>query len=122
MFTDESHFFIQGKHSQFVRISTCEQLSLAHFKEVVKHTPKKMFWVSLSYFALGSLVPIEGMMNSDKYADVIEKQVIPNTRTFLDDGRIFQQDLAPCHSLKKVKMLPKIRIKHFKMAWKLARP
>ena len=40
LFSDESHFFVQGKHSQFVRISKGEQLSLAHFNEVVKHQTK----------------------------------------------------------------------------------
>ena len=39
--SDESHFFVQGKHSQFVKISKCEQLSLAHFNVLVKHPPKE---------------------------------------------------------------------------------
>ena len=50
-----------------------------------------MFWDSFSYSGLGSLVPIEGMMNSDKYIDVIEKKFISDMRSaFLDDGRIFE--------------------------------
>ena len=43
-------------------------------------------------------------MNSDKYVDVTEKKVIPDMRrAFPDDRGIFQQDLALCHSSKKVK-------------------
>ena len=40
LFSDGSQYFVQGKHSQFVK---GEQLSPAHFNEVVKQTPKKMF-------------------------------------------------------------------------------
>ena len=75
-----------------------------------------------SYFGFGSLVPIESMMNSNKYIDVIEKKVIADTRrAFLDNRRNFQHDLALCHSFKKVKMVFR-KYKHFKMAWKLSRP
>ena len=63
-----------------------------------------MFWGSFSDSAVGYLVPIEGMMNSDKYNDVIEKKVVPDMkRAFPDGGGIFQHDLTPCHSSKKVK-------------------
>ena len=37
LFSDESHFFVQGMHSRLVRISKGEQLSPAHFSEVVKY-------------------------------------------------------------------------------------
>jgi len=43
MFSDESHFFVQDKHSRFVRIRNGEQLSLVHLNELVKHPQKKMF-------------------------------------------------------------------------------
>ena len=41
MFSDESYFFVQGKHSRFARISRGEHLSSAHFNVVVKHPPKR---------------------------------------------------------------------------------
>jgi len=45
-------------------------------------------------------------MNSDKYIDINERKVIPNIRrVFLYDEGIFQQDLAPCHSSRKVKAI-----------------
>jgi len=40
--SDEIDFFVQGKHSRFVRIRKGEQLSPFHFNESCK-TPKKMF-------------------------------------------------------------------------------
>ena len=45
-------------------------------------------------------------MSSDKYIDVFENKVIPDIRwAFPDGGGVFQQDLAPCHSSKKVKTI-----------------
>jgi len=34
-----------------------------------------MFWGSFSFSGVGSLMPIEDMMNSKKYIDVIERKV-----------------------------------------------
>ena len=92
-------------YSQFAQISMGEHLSPAHFNVVVKH-PKKMFWGSFSFAGVGSLMPTEGMINSDKYIDVIENKVIPDMRrAFSDGGGIFQQDLAPFHLFTKVKTI-----------------
>jgi len=38
--SDESDFFVQGKHSRFVRIRKGEQLSPAHFDDVCKTSSK----------------------------------------------------------------------------------
>ena len=46
------------------------------------------------------------MMSSEKYMDVIESKNIPDMRRAFPDGEgIFQQDLASCHSSKKVKTI-----------------
>ena len=51
-------------------------------------------------------MPIEGMMSSDKYIDVIENKAIPDMRkAFPYGGGILRQDLAPCHSSTKVKAI-----------------
>ena len=69
----------------------------------VKHPPKQMFWGSFSYYGVGSLLPIEGMMNAEKYIEVVKKKVIADlANAFLDGSGVFQQDLAPCHKAKKV--------------------
>jgi len=60
--------------------------------------------VLFNFFGVGSFVPVDGMMNSDKYMDVIQRKVIPHMREiFPEVGGIFQQDLAPCYASKKVK-------------------
>ena len=57
-----------------------------------------MFWGCFSYYGIGPLKPVESMMNSEKYLDVLTKKVIPEmARKFPEGSGIFQQDLAPCH-------------------------
>jgi len=72
-FSDESHYFVQVKHSQFVKIRKSEQLSPAHFSKVVKGPPKHVMG-SFSFSGVGSLIPIKGMMNLYEYTDVIERK------------------------------------------------
>ena len=63
-----------------------------------------MFWGCFSYYGVGPLKPVEGMMNSEKYLDVLTKKVIPEmAKKFPEGSGIFQQDLAPCHTSRKVK-------------------
>ena len=63
-----------------------------------------MYRGCFSYFGVGPLKPVEGMMNSKKYLDVLTKRVIPEmARKFPEGSGIFQQDLAPCHTSQKVK-------------------
>ena len=85
-------------------ISDGEKLSPGHFNQVSKHTPKKIFRDCFSFCGVGTLVPVDGMMNSGKYMDVIQRKIITHMRvTFRDGGGIFQHDLAPCLESKKVK-------------------
>ena len=74
LFSDESHFYVRGEHSKFVRRSIGESLNSHHVNQTVKHPQKKMFWGCFSYAGVGSLFPVEGMMNSDRYIDVIKKK------------------------------------------------
>ena len=78
-----------------------EKLREVHVDQTVKHPEKKMFWGCFSYYGVGSLRPVEGMMRSAQYIDVLEKKAIPDMqRAFPDGSGVFQQDLAPCHTSK----------------------
>ena len=48
LFSDESHFFVQGHNPQFVRRSQDEPLRQEHIFQGVKHPDKEMFWGCLS--------------------------------------------------------------------------
>ena len=103
LFSDESHFLVQGERSQHVRRSIGEPIRECHMNQSVKHPPKKMFWGSFSCYGVGSLLPIEGMMNAEKCIKVVEKKVAANLANAVPDGSgVYQHDSAPCHKAKKV--------------------
>ena len=104
LFSDESHFEVQGQRSQFVRRSDGEPIRPGHIKQYAKHPEKKMFWGCFSAFGPGRLYPVTGMMNSDTYIEVLQTHLIPEMlKVFSNGNGILQQDLATCHTSKKVK-------------------
>ena len=86
LFSNENHFLVQGKRSQHVRRSIGEPIRECHMNQSVKHPLKKMFWGSFSCYGVGSLLPIEGMMNAEKYIKVVEKKVAANLANAFPDG------------------------------------
>lgn len=104
IFSDESHFFVQGQQSQHYRISPGEKLRDNHLDQIVKHPEKKMFWGCFSYNGVGSLYVVDGMLRSEQYINILQRKVVPELKRHFPDGSgIFQQDLAPCHTSKMVK-------------------
>ena len=103
IFSDESHFEVQGYRSQYVRRSKGEPLQDGHIEQAPKHPPKKMFWGCFTFKGTGRLIPVEGMMNSIKYKEILTKYLLPTVQVaFPEGGGIFQQDLAPCHTSKMI--------------------
>ena len=104
LFSDETHFFVQGHQARYVRRSSDEPISPLHVNQAVKHPQKVMFWGCFSNNEPGRLHLCEGMVNQHQYTHIIETRVIPQMRSdFPFDEGIFQHDLAPCHTAKKVK-------------------
>jgi len=101
IFSDETHFFVQGEKVPYVRKSADEKLSPAHLQQAPKYPHKKMFWGYFTHEGTGALVPVEGMMKSDQYMDICQRRIVPLMQRNPD--LIFQQDLAPCHTSKKMK-------------------
>ena len=94
---------MHGHRSQHVRRSAGEPLNSFHIQQAPKHPPKKMFWGCFTFKGTGRLCPIEGMMNSTKYQEILETKLVPSMRQSFPDGNgIFQQDNAPCHTSKKM--------------------
>ena len=63
-----------------------------------------MFWVIFTSKGPGQLINVEGIMNSDKYKAILQTHLLPVLqRGFPDGDGIFQQDLAPCHTSKKIR-------------------
>jgi len=63
-----------------------------------------MFWGCFNFHCVGSLYPVTWMMNAKKYSEVVRQKVVTEMEWTLIAGKgVFQQDLTPCHSAKKVK-------------------
>ena len=63
-----------------------------------------MFWGCCTFNGTGRLCPIEEMMNLVKYREILATKLVTSMqKSFPDDGGIFQQDNASCHSSKKKK-------------------
>ena len=101
LFSDESHFFVHGYNPKFVHCSPNEKLRKEHFVQTVKHPDKKIFWGCFSINGPASLVPVEGMMNSKAYLQIIEKKVCRELSDF-HSRAIFQQESASCHKAKMI--------------------
>ena len=46
-----------------------------------------MFWGCFTHEGPGALIPIKGMMNSDKYIHLLETRIVPQLRNSFLDGR-----------------------------------
>ena len=78
MFSDESHFEVQCQRPQYVRRSAVEPVRVGHVVQHVRHPGKVMFWGSFVYSGPINLVPVTGVMNSEKYVETIKTTVAPD--------------------------------------------
>ena len=102
IFSDESMIELKfGNIGSRVRRFSWENPFKPQFlRRTVKHSIKLMFWGCFCNKKIGRIGICDGIMNSDKYIDVLEKNLIP----FMNEiGRhlIYQQDGAPCHTSRK---------------------
>ena len=74
----------------FLRRSAEEPIREQHVIQTVKHPQKQMFWGYFTSGGPGSLVPVEGMMNSRKYISIQEKIIVPMMQTFAGGVGVFQ--------------------------------
>ena len=63
-----------------------------------------MFWSSFGFSGVETLTPIERMINSVYYMELIRRTVSRDRQmAFPEGGGVFQQNFAPCHATKLVK-------------------
>ena len=70
-------------------------------RKTVKHPLTVMFWGCFSRSKIGSLIPINGYMNSMKYLELLKDKLKANLQT--TGSETFQNDSAPCHRAKIIK-------------------
>lgn len=103
-FSDESSFHIMDNKTQYVRRQQGEEFLPQCIVKTVKHPTSVMVWSMISVHGVGRLHIVEGIMNQDKYIEVLKKKVVPDLKRLFPQGDgIYQQDGAPCHTARRVK-------------------
>ena len=68
----------------------------------MEHPPKKMFWGSFSYYKVGSLLPIEEIINAENYINIVDKKGVAYLANAFPDGSgCFKTTL--CHVIRQKK-------------------
>jgi hypothetical protein len=61
-------------------------------------TISAMFWGCITYNSVGTIIPINGNMNSVKYIETLDNHLWSVVaKNFGNSAWIFQEDNAPCH-------------------------
>lgn len=90
-----------GEDGRFVRRASWQNpFEPKYLRKTVKHPLKVMFWGCFSTHKIGRLHICDGIMNSDKYIEVLRKRLVPYIDEINQD-LIYQQDSAPCHTSKR---------------------
>jgi transposase len=66
-----------------------------------KYPRKLMFWSAIGNSCKSPLIVLEGVVNSDKYIELLESHFLPWFRETCSCRHTFQQDNAPAHKSKK---------------------
>lgn len=63
-----------------------------------------MIWVCITYFGVGTITTVKGMINRHKYIEILENNLWPViARHFPEQDCLFQDDNAPIHRAQDVK-------------------
>lgn len=111
IFSDESTFCIKMDivNKRIRRSSLDNAYKSKYLQQTIKFPPYWMIWGCFRDNELGPLVFINGTVNSIKYKEILEKNLV----NFIKPGDIFQDDSAPAHRSKSVlSFLDEERIEH----------
>lgn len=99
IWTDESSFEFHGSPKKmFVRLPQTIRNKFAPITETVRHGGGTvMFWGCISAYGCGELVPVDGMMNQQKYLSILNDHAFASGDKLIGESFILQQDNAPCH-------------------------
>ncbi|GIY71705.1 transposable element Tc1 transposase [Caerostris extrusa] len=98
VFCEEIHFLFKGFEQHLSDETRGEHITEQHLNQTVKHLQKQMFWGYFTPGGPGSLVPVEGMTDSQKYTSILPDKFEPFMQTFDGCIDVIQQDLVPCHT------------------------
>ena len=91
----------QGKELVFRVHASVKKDSLPINPQIHSGGFSVMFWGCFSKMGLGPLVACDGMMNAEKYVELLRDVLLPELEA-VDRPMIFMQDNAPCHKARIV--------------------
>ena len=104
IWSDESRFELFNNDSRnWVWCKKDERYNIECLKPTVKNSIGIMVWGCFCNNKIGPLVLIEGTLNSDKYIELLEKNLLPYLENLNIENPIFQDDNATCHASNKTK-------------------
>ncbi|KAK6473362.1 extracellular calcium-sensing receptor-like [Huso huso] len=105
LWTDESKFEIIGcSRRQFVRRRAGEWYTNECLQATVKHGGGSLqVWGCISANGVGDLVRINGLLNAEKYRQILIHHAIPSGRHLIGPKFILQHDNDPRHTAKVIK-------------------
>lgn len=105
IFSDESTFQIYiGSQNNVVIRKKCEAFKTDCLKRTVKFPKSIMVWGCMSSYGVGQLCFIDRRVNTLKYQQILERNLIPTMENLSDVENIhFQQDGASSHTATTTK-------------------
>lgn len=103
LFTDESPFVLQWKGRVLVWRRIGERYHPDCLQGTVKHDKKIMVWGCFSSQGVGTLIRIRGILDKEKYRQILIKHAVPSGKKLIGKGFVLQQDNDPKHTANIVK-------------------
>lgn len=103
LWSDESPYCIRSQTRQYVWRTPQEKSSPRCLRGTVKHQKKIMVWGCFSWYGVGALYQIKGILKKEKYRQILIHQMRPSARRLQGDDFVFQHDNDPKHTSHLVK-------------------
>lgn len=103
LWSDESPFVLRFQYSKRVWRLPNERYSASCMTGTVKHDKKIMVWGCFAAHGVGNLCRIHGIMDKEKYRQILIRQMIPSSKKLFPGGHyVFQHDNDPKHKAKNI--------------------
>ena len=101
--TDESNVSIGNDGALYVWRLKSEEFLPECRDRTVQHAASVMVWGSMFWHGVGSLVKLEGRLDSKAYQQVLEEHMLSDAAALIKDDFVFQQDNAPIHTSRSTR-------------------
>lgn len=103
LFSDESKVSIGSDGVLYVWRRKGEEFLPECCNPAVQHAASVMVWGSMCWHGVGSLVRLEGRIDSLAYQQVLADYMLPDAEALIGDDFVFQQDNAPIHTSRSTR-------------------